>query len=130
MEARRVLRLAPEPPWARDERRGEARAASEAGGERARWRRERAEAARDMGAPERGPGPGRAGAPAAEEHKPVHARAGGGVAAAEQDRPHVRGRGRRGHAGRVLCRGAPLSTLLPDYWTGRISSGRSCIRPD
>lgn len=66
-----------------------------------------------MEAPELGPGPGRAGAEAAEEHKPFHARAGGGLAAAEQDRPHVRGRGRRGHAGGVLCRRTPLSALLP-----------------
>lgn len=66
-----------------------------------------------MEAPELGTGPGRAGAEAAEEHKPFHARAGGGLAAAEQDRPHVRGRGRRGHAGGVLCRRTPLSALLP-----------------
>lgn len=72
-----------------------------------------------MEAPGSTPGPGRAAAAAAEEHKPFHARAGGGLAAAEQDRPHVRGRGRRGHARGVLRRGAPLSALLP----GR---GRRC----
>lgn len=83
-----------------------------------------------MEAPESGRRTDRAAAAAAEEHEPVHARAGGGLAAAEQDRPHVRGRGRRRHAGRVLRRRAPLSALLPDYWTWRISSSRACIRPD
>lgn len=74
--------------------------------------------------------PGSAAAPAAEEYEPLHARAGGGLAAAEQDGPHVRGRCGRGHAGGVLRRRAPLPALLPDYWTWRISSSRSCIRPD
>lgn len=41
------------------------------------------------------------------------------MAAAEQDRPHVRGRDRRGHAGGVLRRRTPVSALLP----GR---GRRC----
>lgn len=72
-----------------------------------------------MEAPKPGPGAGGAAAAAAEEHEPFHARAGGGLAAAEQDGPHVRGRGRRGHAGGVLRRRAPLPALLP----GR---GRSC----
>lgn len=83
-----------------------------------------------MEAPKPGPGAGGAAAAAAEEHEPFHARAGGGLAAAEQDGPHVRGRGRRGHAGGVLRRRAPLPALLPDYWTWRISSSRSFIRPD
>lgn len=74
--------------------------------------------------------PGSAAAPAAEEYEPLHAPAGGGLAAAEQDGPHVRGRCGRGHAGGVLRRRAPLPALLPDYWTWRISSSRSCIRPD
>lgn len=73
-----------------------------------------------MEAPESGRRTDRAAAAAAEEHEPVHARAGGGLAAAEQDRPHVRGRGRRRHAGRVLRRRAPLSALLP----GRAGAAR------
>lgn len=83
-----------------------------------------------MEAPEPGPRPGPAAATAAEEHEPFHTRAGGGLAASEQDGPHVRGRRRRGHAGGVVRRRAPLSALLPDYWSWRISSSRSCIRPD
>lgn len=83
-----------------------------------------------MGASERSPRSRRAAAPAAEEQQPVPARAGGRVAAAEQDGAHLRGRGRRGHAGGLLCRRAPLSALLPDYWTWRICSGRALIRPD
>lgn len=51
--------------------------------------------------------PGSAAAPAAEEYEPLHAPAGGGLAAAEQDGPHVRGRCGRGHAGGVLRRRAP-----------------------
>lgn len=66
-----------------------------------------------MEAPKPGPGAGGAAAAAAEEHEPFHARAGGGLAAAEQDGPHVRGRGRRGHVGGVLRRRAPLPALLP-----------------
>lgn len=66
-----------------------------------------------MGASERSPRSRRAAAPAAEEQQPVPARAGGRVAAAEQDGAHLRGRGRRGHAGGLLCRRAPLSALLP-----------------
>nr|KAF6455472.1 cytochrome c oxidase copper chaperone COX11 [Rousettus aegyptiacus] len=46
-----------------------------------------------MEAPGSTPGPGRAAAAAAEEHKPFHALAGGGLAAAEQDRPHTTGLG-------------------------------------
>lgn len=80
-----------------------------------------------MGASERGPWFRRAAAPAAEEQQPVPARAGGRVAAAEQDGAHLRGRGRRGYAGGLLCRRAPLSALLPDYWTWRIRSGRALI---
>lgn len=83
-----------------------------------------------METPGSSPRPGRAAAAAAEEHEPFHARAGGRLAAAEQDRPHVRGRGRRGHARGVLRRRAPLSALLPDHWPRRISRSRSCIRPD
>lgn len=83
-----------------------------------------------MEAPEPGPRPGPAAATAAEEHEPFHTRAGGGLAASEQDGPHVRGRRRRGHGGGVVRRRAPLSALLPDYWSWRISSSRSCIRPD
>ncbi|CAO2644821.1 hypothetical protein LEMLEM_LOCUS27219 [Lemmus lemmus] len=66
-----------------------------------------------MAASERGPGSRRAAAPAAEEQQPFPARAGGRVAAAEQDGAHLRGRGRRGHAGGLLRRRAPLSALLP-----------------
>lgn len=66
-----------------------------------------------MGASERVPRSRRAAAPAAEEQQPVPARAGGRVAAAEQDGAHLRGRGRRGHGGGLLCRRAPLSALLP-----------------
>ena len=44
------------------------------------------------------------------------------MAAAEQDGPHLRGRGRRGHAGGVLRRHTPLSALLPDYWTWRTTT--------
>lgn len=73
-----------------------------------------------METPEPGAGPGRAAAAAAEEHEPFHTRAGGRLAASEQDGPHVRGRRRRGHAGGVLRRRAPLSALLP----GR---GRCCL---
>lgn len=76
------------------------------------------------------PGPGRAAGAPTEKHEPFHARSRGGLAAAEQDGAHVRGRGRRRHAGGVLRRRAPLSALLPDYWTWRISSSGSCIRPD
>lgn len=76
------------------------------------------------------PEPGGAAGSAAEEHEPLHALAGGGLAAAEQDGPHLHGRGGGGHAGRVLRRRAPLPALLPDYWTWRISSSRSCVRPD
>ncbi|GAB5580885.1 cytochrome c oxidase assembly protein COX11 [Prionailurus iriomotensis] len=71
-----------------------------------------------MEASEPGPGPGPAAAAAAEEHEPFHARAGGGLAASEQDGPHVRGRSRSGHAGGVLRRGAPLSAVLPAITTG------------
>ncbi|XP_023374991.1 cytochrome c oxidase assembly protein COX11, mitochondrial isoform X2 [Otolemur garnettii] len=79
------------------------------------------EAARDVEAlqPSRSE-PGCAAAAAAEGHEPFHSRAGGGLAAAEQDGPHVRGRGRRGHAGGVLCCGAPLSPLLPA--TGKLET--------
>lgn len=73
-----------------------------------------------MEAPEPGPRPGPAAATAAEEHEPFHTRAGGGLAASEQDGPHVRGRRRRGHGGGVVRRRAPLSALLP----GR---GRCCL---
>lgn len=104
-------------------------AACVAGPERGECRA-RTEAARDMEAPERGRGSRRAAAPAAGEQQPFPARAGGRVAAAEQDGAHLRGRGRRGHAGGLLRRRAPLSALLPDYWTGRISSGRALVRPD
>ncbi|GAB1296664.1 Cytochrome c oxidase assembly protein COX11, mitochondrial [Apodemus speciosus] len=71
-----------------------------------------------MEAPERGPGSRRAAATAAPEQQSVPARAGGRVAAAEQDGAHVRGRGRRGHAGGLLRRRAPLSALLPGQTTG------------
>lgn len=97
------------------------------------WARRRgagSETPRDMEAPERVPGSRGAAATAAEEQQPFPARAGGRVAAAEQDGAHLRGRGRRGHAGGLLRRGAPLSALLPDYWTWRISSGRALLRPD
>lgn len=83
-----------------------------------------------MEAPEPGPGSERGAAVAAEEHQPFRACAAGGLAAEEQDGPHVRGRGRGGHAGGLLRRRAPVSALLPDYWTWRISSSRSWIRPD
>lgn len=66
-----------------------------------------------MAASERGPRFRRAATPAAEEQQPLPARAGGRVAAAEQDGAHLRGRGRRGHAGGLLRRRAPLSALLP-----------------
>ena len=73
---------------------------------------------------------GGAAAAAAEEHEPLHARTGGGLAAAEQDRPHVCGRGGRGHAGGVLRRRAPLPALLPGRagaarWAARLE-GRGC----
>lgn len=88
-----------------------------------------AEAARDVDAPEREePGSRPAAAEASREQQPFPARAGGRVAPAEQDGAHVRGRGRRGHAGGFLRRGAPLSAVLPDYWTWRIGSGRALIR--
>lgn len=80
------------------------------------WARRRgagSETPRDMEAPVRGPGARDAAATAAEEQQPFPARAGGRVAAAEQDGAHLRGRGRRGHAGGLLRRGAPLSALLP-----------------
>lgn len=64
--------------------------------------------------------PGSAAAPAAEEYEPLHAPAGGGLAAAEQDGPHVRGRCGREHAGGVLRRRAPLPALLP----GRAGAAR------
>lgn len=83
-----------------------------------------------MEAPERGPGSRRAAATAAEEQQPFPAGARRRVAAAEQDGAHLRGRGRRGHAGGLVRRGAPLSALLPDYWTWRISSGWARLRPD
>lgn len=66
------------------------------------------------------PEPGGAAASAAEEHEPLYALAGGGLAAAEQDGPHLRGRGGGGHAGRVLRRRAPLPALLP----GRAGAAR------
>lgn len=52
------------------------------------------------------PGPGRAAGAPTEKHEPFHARSRGGLAAAEQDGAHVRGRGRRRHAGGVLRRRA------------------------
>lgn len=97
------------------------------------WARRRGagtETPRDMEAPERGPGSRRAAATAAEEQQPFPAGARRRVAAAEQDGAHVRGRGRRGHAGGLVRRGAPLSALLPDYWTWRIGSGWALLRPD
>lgn len=82
-----------------------------------------------MEAAEPGPETERGAAVAAEEQQPLHALAGRRLAAAEQDGPHLRGRGRGGHAGGLLRGRAPLSALLPDYWTWRISSSRSQIRP-
>lgn len=61
-----------------------------------------------------------AAAAAAQELRPFHARACGGMAAAEQNDPHLRGRCRRGHAGGVLRCRTPLSALL---------SGRGRRRP-
>lgn len=79
----------------------------------------------DMGAPETGPGRRSAGAAATQELKPFHTRAGGGLAAAEQDGAHLRGRGRRGHAGGVIRRCASLSALLPGRGAARIG-GVTC----
>lgn len=105
---------------------GERRAGSYARVEWARRRGVRTETFRDVEAAERGPGSRRAAAAAAEEQQPFPALAGGRMAAAEQDGAHVRRRGRRGHAGGLLRRGAPLSALLP----GREGRGAARIPPE